>query len=578
MRKSSEEHVKSKDKRDYKKQFYHKNHINFVGAILGNLGIAAVNIGIAFILQIILDVATGGELGKLKKVIIGTVIYLGIIVLVLTFKRFFYNRFIKKAIYQYKNYVFEQIMKKNINSFNKESSSNYLSAFSNDLASIERNYIGSNMDIVYQSILLIGGLLSMAFLNWKMLVCVIITSLLSVILTVVFGGKLTAHEVKVSEHNASFVAMMKDLLTGFSVIKSFKAEKEVSGIFEKANNSLESMKKARRDMSDYISLLAFSSGYLVNVSIFALGGYLAIKGEITIGVVAAVIQLVNYVVNPIQELGEDFAGRKAAKALIDKIQQITELSERTVGTEIIEEFHHGIVLDDVTFGYDESSNNLEHINLKFEKGKSYAIVGGSGSGKSTLLNLLLGYHLNYKGNIYFDDKELKELNSDNLYDLVSVIQQNVFVFDNSIIDNITMFKKFKESEVERSIQQAGLDKLILEKGQDYSCGENGVNLSGGEKQRISIARSLIRDAKILLMDEGTSALDNSTAQMVEEAILGIDKLTRIIITHKLNPKVLNLYDQIIVLNKGMIVEQGSYEELMNKKDYFYRLYNIANAI
>lgn len=578
MDNNSKELLKRKGKREYKKQFYHKNHINFIGAIIGNLGIAAINIGIAFILQIILDVATRGELDKLKKVIIGTVIYLGIIVIVLTFKRFFYNRFIKKAIYQYKNYVFKQIMKKNINSFNKESSSNYLSAFSNDLTSIERNYLGSNMDIVYQLILLIGGLLSMAYLNWKMLLCVIVTSLLSVVLTVLFGGKLAAYEVKVSDYNASFVAMMKDLLSGFSVIKSFKAEKEISTIFEEANNSLESVKKARRDMSDYISLLSFSSGYLVNVSIFALGGYLAIKGEISIGVVVAVIQLVNYVVNPIQALGEDISGRKAAKALLNKIQLITELSESTVGTEVIEDFNNGIVLENVTFGYDESSNNLENINLKFEKGKSYAIVGGSGSGKSTLLNLLLGYHTNYTGKICFDDKELKELNADNLYDLVSVIQQNVFVFDNSIIDNITMFKKFNESTIERSIKQAGLDKLIIEKGQDYSCGENGVNLSGGEKQRISIARSLIRDAKILLMDEGTSALDNSTAQMVEEAILGIDKLTRIIITHKLNPKVLNMYDQIIVLNKGMIVEQGSYKELMDKEDYFYRLYNIANAV
>lgn len=574
----SKELKKSKANKAYKKQFYHKNRINFIGAVIGIIGLAGINIGIAYILQITLDTAAKEDLDKFKQAIVVTAIYLVIIVFVLNFKRIFYNRYLKKAIYQYKNYVFEQIMKKNINSFNKESSSNYLSAFSNDLASIEQNYLANNLDIVYQTVLLVGGLLSMAFLNWKMLICVILTSSLSVILTVRFGGKLTAHEVKVSDHNASFVAMMKDLLSGFSVIKSFKAEREVSTIFEKSNNSLESIKKARRDMSDYISLLAYASGYLVNVSIFALGGYLAIKGEITIGVVVAFIQLINYVVNPIQALGQGFAGRKAAMALIDKIQHITAQSESTEGKETIEEFNKGIVLENVSFGYEESRNNLENINLKFEKGKSYAIVGGSGSGKSTLLNLLLGYHLNYTGKICFDDIELKELDIDNLYDLVSVIQQNVFVFDSSIKDNITMFKNFDERALERSIKQAGLDKLINEKGQDYSCGENGVNLSGGEKQRISIARSLIRDTKILLMDEATSALDNNTAQMVEEAILGIDNLTRIIITHKLNPKVLNKYDQIIVLNKGMIVEQGSYEELMERKDYFYRLYNIANAV
>lgn len=232
-------------------------------------------------------------------------------------------------------------------------------------------------------------------------------------------------------------------------------------------------------------------------------------------------------------------------------------------------------LKNVTFGYEENCDILHDINTTFDAGKKYAIVGASGSGKSTLLNLLMASHGNYTGEIRYDGYEVKEISSESLYDIVSMIQQNVFVFNASIRDNITMFHEFLKAEVDRAIELSGLSKLIAERGEDYLCGENGNGLSGGEKQRISIARSLLKKSQVLLVDEATAALDAETAFQVSNAILGLDDITSIVVTHSLDEGLLKQYDDIITLKNGSIVERGTFDELIAEKGYFYSLYTIS---
>ena len=173
--------------------------------------------------------------------------------------------------------------------------------------------------------------------------------------------------------------------------------------------------------------------------------------------------------------------------------------------------------------------------------------GASGSGKSTLLRLLMAGGSGYGGSIRYDGAELREVSTDSLYELVSLVEQNVFVFDSSIRDNITMFRDFPQEQVDRAVRLSGLQPLIEAKGESYQCGENGANLSGGERQRISIARSLLRQAPVLLVDEATAALDKETAFQVSGAILDLDGLTRIVVTHALDEALLRRYDGILVL-------------------------------
>lgn len=238
-------------------------------------------------------------------------------------------------------------------------------------------------------------------------------------------------------------------------------------------------------------------------------------------------------------------------------------------------FKENIRIKDLSFGYEPQNKVLHQINCTFESGKKYAVVGASGSGKSTLLNLLTASHSDYEGEIFYDQRELRNISSESLYEIVSVIQQNVFIFNASIRDNITMFADFPREEVNRAIALSGLSDLIAERGEDYLCGENGSGLSGGEKQRISIARSLLKKSRVLLVDEATAALDPLTAFQISNAILNMDNLTGIVITHALDGHLLKRYDGLLALKNGGIAEMGTFEELMAKKGYFYSLYTVA---
>ena len=182
---------------------------------------------------------------------------------------------------------------------------------------------------------------------------------------------------------------------------------------------------------------------------------------------------------------------------------------------------------------------------------------------------------NYDGTICYDDTELREISSSNLYEIESIIQQNVFVFNATIKDNITMFRDFSEEQINEAIRLSGLSALIEEKGADYLCGENGSGLSGGEKQRVSIARSLLKKSQVLLVDEATASLDAETAYQVSSAILALKDVTSIVVTHSLDEGLLKQYDGIITLKNGSIVETGTFHELLAKKGYFYSLFTIA---
>ena len=251
------------------------------------------------------------------------------------------------------------------------------------------------------------------------------------------------------------------------------------------------------------------------------------------------------------------------------------INVRDAGEPLAGPIARGIELDGVTFGYEAGSDVLRGVSYAFEAGKAYAVAGASGSGKSTLLSLLMGAHAGYAGEIRYDGRQLRGISGESIYDAVTLIQQSVFVFNASIRDNITMFRDFPDADVERAIKLSGLSALIAERGEDYLCGENGSGLSGGEKQRIAIARSLLRKAQVLLCDEVTAALDRQTADQVTDAILSLDGMTRIAVTHALDARQLRRFDAVIAMKGGEIAETGTFDGLMAANGYFYSLYTLA---
>ena len=563
------------DRTLYTRAMFRGNRLCFVIALLFTCAGTLWNLIVSYLLGYILDIMTTGNLAQLAHT---TLFCLGLSAVIFLSQLALYRaktRFIHRGLAQYKDLAFSHLSQKSIRAFSQENTGRYLSALTNDTNSIEENYLNQSFLMVSQVLLFFGSLGMMLWYSWKLALATILLSLIPIAVTLATGGKLAAREKKVSEENESYVSMLKDLLSGFSVIKSFKAEDQVRSRFAQANAWLEHIKARRRWLYFLISAMSTCLSFLVQFGIFLFGAYLAIRGEITPGTVLIMVNLCGLLLSPIQTVPQYWAARKAALALMDKLAELTAQNQQESGVSIPATLSQAITLDHVSFGYEPDKPILQDLTAQFQAGKTYAIVGGSGSGKSTLLHLLMGASGAYTGSIAVDGVELREVDAHSLYDLMSLMGQDVFLFDDTIRNNLTMFRSFPPEEVADAVERSGLSQLLQARGEDYRCGENGVNLSGGEGQRISIARCLLRRTPVLLLDEATAALDNATAAAVTQSILDLTGTTRIVVTHRLEPQLMAQYDGILVMRDGRIQEQGSFSDLMDRKGYFYSLFTLA---
>lgn len=619
------------------RQLYHGNLLSFCIALISSLAAGSMNLLLSWIMQQLIDTASGtpGALPLVALLQLSCILVL-LCIFFLALKCFFEPRFIRKAMEQYKEAAFQKLMQKNIASFQQESSSVYLSALTNDAANIETGYLEQQLSILTKAVTFAGSLAMMLWYSPLLTLIAICITTLPFLASILTGGRLQAAEQKVSEKNSSFTASLSDCLGGFPVIKAFQAEKEISHLFSQSNRSLEAEKYRKRSVKLRIGLIGSVTGLIAQLGVFLIGAWMALSDfGITAGTVILFVNLMNFIIEPIASLPALFASRKAALGLIDKLADALEKNAATLDSTICRplnvqsENNHsennpssdtnlgnagsgsvntsdplalqkdtpvtnfrppldfppasinsnilqeGISLENVSFSYEQGKEVLHRISTTFEAGRSYAIVGGSGSGKSTLLHLLMAGSCAYQGQILMDGKELRTLTPDFLYERISLIQQNVFVFNASIRDNITMFRSFPEEEVQKALALAQLTELVDNRSADFLCGENGCNLSGGEKQRIAIARSLLKHSGILLADEATAALDAGTAFQVSADLLSLPNVTRIIVTHALNRELLARYDKILVLKEGHLAESGSFQELMDRKGYFYALFTVA---
>ena len=566
---------KSTDIREYTRAFYRGNRLNFALALILIILSTGGMLFFSWMLGEVTNIMAAGDLPRLWRTL---GISAGALVLLLAVELLMYyfkSRFIHRALRQYKDLAFSRLSEKSISAFSRENTSRYLSALTNDANSIEENYLNRSLLLIYQGAMFLGGLVMMLVLSWQLALATIVLSLLPIAVSLVMGKELATREKAMSDQNERFVAQVKDFLTGFSVIKSFKSEREARQLFQSSNAETERVKERRRQLDARIISITQSCGNLLQIGIFFYGAWLAIGGNIPMGTVLIILNLCNCFTQPIQVVPQYWASRKAALALVEKLARITKENAGHAGVAIPARLERGITLKDVTFGYVPDKPVLKELSLTFEPGKKYAIVGSSGSGKSTLLSLLMGSYTDYAGSIAIDGQELREVDTDSLYDLASLIGQNVFLFDDTVRRNITMFRDFPADQVETAVKRSGLSALVAQRGEDYRCGENGVNLSGGERQRVSIARALLRGTPVLLLDEATAALDNQTAFEVTDAILHLDGLTRIVVTHRLDEALMEQYDEIIVLKDGRVREVGTYRQLMEKKEFFYSLFTLA---
>lgn len=558
-------------------QFYRGNRGVFALAVFAALAGGTLNLIVTWLMQQLIDAASGAPgalpLAALAEITGGFVVLCAVLFLL---KYASEPRFIARAMRQYKELAFQKLTEKSIASFRDESTAAYLSALTNDAASVEADYLAQQLAVITKTVTFFGALLMMLWYSPLLTAIAVGVTALPLAASLLTGGRLQAAEKQVSERNRDFTAALSDCLSGFAVVKTFKAEREIFQLFAESNRALEQEKFSRRRLKVLIGMIGAVTGLVAQLGVFLVGAWLALSGSgLTAGMVILFVNLMNFMIGPVSELPALLAGRRAALGLIGKLADALEKDGSAGGRRTLSRLEHGIELRDVSFGYEAGKDVLHHVSARFEAGRAYAIVGGSGSGKSTLLNLLLAENTGYRGSVLLDGTELRELSPEALYGLMSVIHQNVFVFNASIRDNVSMFREFPQEALDEAIRRAHLRELLDARGADYLCGENGKGLSGGEKQRVSIARSLLKKSSVLLVDEATAALDVQTAHQVSSDILDLTGMTRIVVTHSLEEALLRRYDGIFVLKNGTLAESGSFDELMQRKGYFYALFTVA---
>ena len=472
--------------------------------------------------------------------------------------------------------MFKSILDRDYREFSKEKSGKFISILTENMKKIEQDYLHQYFNISKNISLMIFSLVAMFIGNWFLTLLVIIASIIPMMISGFIGQKSASLQNSSMIADQKYLAKVKDILAGFLVIKSFNVKEAIRQDYKNESEKLDEIYFIKGKFDVLANVISQLSGMIVFLVAFGGGMYLVFGGHTTIGSVTAIVQLVNFVVMPLNEIGMGMSKFREGQATLNSFEVKDVIELQTGKTK--EYFDDVISFSNVDFSYPNAEEKIfNHLSLQIKKGEKIAIVGMSGSGKSTLLNLLLRFYDVTSGYISIDNQDLQAISAESLYNLMTIVQQDVYIFDDTLKANITLSQSFTEDDIKKAVQQSGLESYILENelGLQTSCGENGSNLSGGERQRLSIARALIRKTPILLLDEATSSLDNKVTTEIENSILEIQDLTVLVVTHKLNKSMLKKYNRILFMKNGVIVEDGSFDNLMDRKGEFYKLVELS---
>lgn len=554
-----------------------KNNLNILLPLFVVMFIyISLEIGVAMFFGYVIDSASGAINMQFSKVMIYT---FALLITESVFKWIYEvmsYKFVAKMSLDTKIYIFNNLIKQDIESFYNNDVGDKISILTNDINTIETEYFRTFLNLVKSGFLFLFAFGTIFYVSYQMTIALMILSIISFVFGNIPMKNLKTFKEKFSNSQSEYTARTSEYFNGYETIKVFGLEKFISKVFYNNSKNVYDKGLAYQKRYSLVTMISYFFGGFTFLGGFVCGGYLAYKGFITLGQMIVCVQLTNHIVNPLMFAIESYGKFKSVDKILNKIEN-TLISEENVETTEIKDFNNKISLENVSFKYDDKKV-LENISFDFEKGKKYALVGLSGSGKSTLMKLISKRIKANEGKICIDGTDLDEISRNSIINLISTINQNVFLFKGSIYDNITLFSKdYSEEKVKDVILKAELGKYLDRLYDKELISENANNLSGGEKQRISIARSLIKDTKIILADEILSSLDNEIAFSIEKGLLELENITLISVTHRLIKENLKQYDKILVLKDGKIEEKGNFEELMSFDSYFKKLYTISEV-
>ena len=453
-----------------------------------------------------------------------------------------------------------------------------MSRIVNDLNNVSELAHHGPEDLFISTVMILGSFIILLFMKWQLALFTFALLPIMFYFSLILGKKMYSSFKDIREKVAEVNSLVEDSLSGIRVVKSFTNERLEEDKFDDGNQQYrESREFAMKNMAQFHSGMNFFIN-LIRFSTLAAGAYFIYTDGLTTGELVAFLFYVNMFMNPIRRLvnfNQQFQkGMAGFNRFLELLAIKPEIEDRPKAQKLAD-INGNIKYDNVTFGYDHHSKVLKDIELDIKSGETVAFVGPSGVGKTTLCNLLPRFYELDSGQITIDGTSIKDISLESLRENIGIVQQEVFLFNGNIKDNILYGNSnATEEEVKAAAKKANAHQFILNLSDGYETkiGERGVKLSGGQKQRISIARSFLKNPPILILDEATSSLDNESEKIIQASLdrLSQDRTT-LVIAHRLST--VKNADKIIVLTEDGIVEKGTHQELINKDGGVYnRLY------
>ncbi|GGG85723.1 ABC transporter ATP-binding protein [Paenibacillus radicis (ex Gao et al. 2016)] len=509
-------------------------------------------------------------------------IIIGLIILFLTVANIYLDTYLKsKVSSQIRKNIRIDTLKKVLclpaSHFNENHSGELLTRMTNDNQAIGTACSNTILSLIRNPILAVSSFIYLMTINWKLALICALVGPMTLLVGGLFGKVLRHNSQQLQSRIGTLTSVLQEILNSSTIFKTFGLEKKLLTKFILNSEDISKFEIRGGKIQASLSATANAVGLLSFIVTFIVGAYFAASGSMTVGGLIAFIQLMNHLTWPFSGLASSWGELQQALGAADRI--FKTMDEKAEFHEIpAHKMNHAfnkIEVAGLTFGYNTERLILNDVSINVEAGQKIALVGPSGGGKTTIFKMLLGLFEPDKGHIQINEKNVREMELQDLRGYFSFVPQESFMYSGTIRENIAFGKlDASEEEITAAARDANALGFISElpDGLDTHIGEGGGRLSGGQKQRLSIARALLRNAPVLLLDEATAALDNESERLVQEAL---DRLmagrTTFIIAHRLST--VQHADQIIVIENGTVADKGKHEELLQSKGLYYRLYN-----
>lgn len=514
---------------------------------------AVSNVACAGALAVAVDYANNGELNNAWKYAVFFGAYILLDMLIDVADQAIRLRVTEQTMVQLRTDVYHKLSRMCYLHFFQHNSADYLSNLTTDVEILRKSFFSTLLAMYSDFLRCITAIALLIYLSPMLGIFVLVTSLLQTLIPIIYSKKLEQSGAQHSNAQELHMKVLKENLSAFLPAKTFHVEDKLEHNYIATLSNTEEKLRKMRFLKEWTSSLSFVFNQIAHLGVFLLGAILSIKGLIDIAEVVAASELIVYISYPILWLNGEISELRTSKVPIQKLTAILEEPGDLGGSEHLHHASGKIVVRDLHFSYRDRPV-LSGICFTFESGKKYLITGPSGCGKSTLLSLISGLRDDYTGSIMLDDTEIRNLSRQSLTRFLCIINQEPFLFDDTLYNNVCLYEPIDENSVINVLQRVGLGSFIsnLPQGVHTSLGEGAVNMSGGEKQRVVIARALVRKTPILLLDESTSHLDPHTTSEIESLVLSLRDVTVLLVSHNASDNAKKAFDQVLEMSNGIL--------------------------